>query len=93
MSVVYRSVPMVAHSPVGSGVGLLYADNTVRLWDTVTGEEKATLTGYTDHVTSVSFSPDGSTVASGSWDRTVRLWDAVTGAKRATLTGHTGDCQ
>ena len=74
---------MVARSLVGVG------DDTVRLWDVVTGEEQKTLTGHTSLVSSVSFSPDGSTVASGSWDDTVRLWDAVTGEEQKTLTRRT----
>ena len=43
-------------------------DKTVRLWDAVTGEHKAMLTGHTDEVSSVAFSPDGTTLASGSDD-------------------------
>jgi WD40 repeat protein len=34
-------------------------DQTVRLWDTVTGTALQTLEGQTDPVTSVAFSPDG----------------------------------
>ena len=71
--------------PLASGSG----DDTVRLWDVVTGEAIATLEGHTSGVSSVSFSPDGSTLASGSWDGTVQLWDVVTGEPIATLEGHT----
>ena len=63
--------------------------STVRLWNTVTGEHKRTLTGHTSRVLSVAFSPDGQTLASGSLDDTVRLWDAVTGKHKRTLIGHT----
>ena len=51
------------------------ADNTVRLWDVVTGELQRTLTGHTGEVLSVRFSADGQTLASGSADGTVLLWD------------------
>ena len=63
--------------------------DTIRLWDAVTGAHKRTLTGHTWHVNSVAFSPDGRTMASGSWDSTICLWNAVTGVHKRTLTGHT----
>ena len=65
-------------------------DDTIRLWDGVTGAHQRTLTGHTHNVNSVSFSPDGRTLASGSYDDTIRLWDGVTGAHQRTLTGHGG---
>ncbi len=61
----------------------------IRLWDVVSGQEKAILRGHTDWVYSVRFSPDGSTLASGSFDETIRLWDVVSGQEKAILRGHT----
>ena len=63
------------------------SDNTVRLWDAVTGEEQATLTGHMASVTSVVFSSDGSMVASGSEDYKVQLWDVVTGEEESDAAG------
>jgi WD40 repeat protein len=51
----------------------------VRLWDTVTGEARLTLTGHTDWVRAVAFSPDGAQLATGSSDGTARLWDSTQG--------------
>ena len=65
-------------------------DNTVRLWDAITGGHLTNAhRAYVYSVRSVAFSPDGGTLASGSADGTVRLWDAITGAPLKTLAGHT----
>ena len=81
------SVTSIAFSSDGSMLVSGSWDETVRLWDAVTGEEKATLKGHAGPtgagVYSVAFSPDGSTLASGSQDATVRLWDAVMGEEES----------
>jgi len=63
-------------------------DETVRLWDAVTGAALQTLKGHSNRVYSMAFSPDGKQVVLGSYDETVRLWDAVIGAALQTLKGH-----
>ena len=81
-----NSVDSVAFSPDGNTLAG-DDDRTVRLWDTQTGQLKATLTGHTDYVRDFVFSPDGNTLASASGDKTVRLWDAQTGQLKTTLIG------
>ncbi|KAI9858585.1 MAG: hypothetical protein M1813_007390 [Trichoglossum hirsutum] len=65
-----------------------FRDQTVRPWDSTTGEARNTLKGHNGRVYSVAFSPDGNLVASGSKDHTVRLWGSTTGEARNTLKGH-----
>jgi RNA polymerase sigma factor (sigma-70 family) len=54
-------------------------DDTVRLWETASCSEVASLQGHHSGVFSLAFTPDGKTLATGSGDATILLWD-VTGA-------------
>ncbi|KIK35362.1 hypothetical protein CY34DRAFT_587433, partial [Suillus luteus UH-Slu-Lm8-n1] len=85
------AVLSVSFSPDGTRIVTGSADNTVRLWDAVTGQPVSEpLRGHTSSVTSVSFSPDGTRIATGSLDNIVRLWDAGTGQPVGEpLRGHT----
>ena len=88
----YGFVQSVDFSPDGKVLASGGRDNTIHIWDVVTGKEKATLRGHASYVYGVRFSPDGKTLASASWDHTVRLWDPQTGKQTAILTGHTAVC-
>ena len=46
-------------SPDGKTVASGNHDNTIRLWDVDTGNNKMTLTGHTEWIRSIAFSPDG----------------------------------
>ena len=79
----------VSFSPDGARIASGSGDLTVRIWDAVSGAERATLKGHSSLVGSVSFSPDGTQIVSGSIDGTVKIWDAANGAELANIKGHT----
>jgi WD40 repeat protein len=85
-----NSVVSVAFSPDGTRIVSGSDDETVRVWDTVSGAEALPpLRGHENGVTSVAFSPDGTRIVSGSDDKTVRVWDTVSGAEALSpLRGH-----
>ncbi len=69
-------------------------DQTLKVWDAHTGEERCTLRGHTGGVYGCAISPLGDTIVSASWDNTLKVWDARTGACLSTLyvNGHLNAC-
>jgi WD40 repeat protein/basic membrane lipoprotein Med (substrate-binding protein (PBP1-ABC) superfamily)/transcriptional regulator with XRE-family HTH domain len=65
---------MVAFSPAGSQFVTASADETVRIWDTVTGKQTLRLEGHF-----AAYSPDGKQLAIVAPDGIVRMYDPVTG--------------
>ncbi|KAH7303159.1 WD40-repeat-containing domain protein [Stachybotrys elegans] len=65
-------------------------DQTIRLWDTATGETLQTLKGHRGGVRSVDFSHNSELLASASWEgHSIRIWNVTTGRLQKTLKGHT----
>lgn len=65
-----------------------YLDNSIRLWDTTTGEEVARLEGHTDAVVSLAYDPTGRYLLSGSIDTSLRLWELSSGKMIRRFVGH-----
>ncbi|NDJ76314.1 MAG: WD40 repeat domain-containing protein [Chloroflexi bacterium] len=78
----------VAWSPDGTRLASASGDQTVRVWDTATGEQITVFEGHTASVSGVAWSPDGTQLASSSADQTVRVWDVASGTQRVVLEGH-----
>lgn len=57
-------------------VPAVHDDNTVQVWESLTGRHIYTYYGHSDVVQAVSWSPDGQYIASGSFDQTVQVWSA-----------------
>jgi len=72
-------VGRIAWSPDGRTLASPSDDNTIRLWDTRTGECLHTLEGHTGAVYSVVFAPTGQVLVSNSQDGTLRLWKKESG--------------
>ena len=80
----------VAFGPDGKRLATGGFDHAVKIWDVAAAREVRTLSGHTDHVSSLAFHPDGRRLASGSRDRTAILWDAESGERARVLEGHEG---
>lgn len=87
------SVNTVAFSPDGRLLASGGNDNTVHLWNAVTGRQVAELKGHTGSVRVVVFSHSGRLLASSSADGTVRLWNPATRTPVAVLAADSGPLQ
>jgi WD40 repeat protein/tetratricopeptide (TPR) repeat protein len=81
----------ICYSPDGSRLATGSSDNSVRLWDSRTGEQVLVLRGHTKHITAMSYSPDGSRLATCSEDNSIRLWDPRTGRQGSVIRGRSDD--
>lgn len=73
-----------------SGAGNVFAgspdDNTLRLWDTETGQEIHCLQGHTRPIYGLDMRPDGQMAVSVSQDGTIRTWDLAQGRELGQFT-------
>jgi len=74
-------------SPDGLSIYSASWDNTIGVWNRVTGERMGSWTGHTDEVLALSITADGKRLASSSKDGTIRIWDTATGGVMQTIPG------
>jgi WD40 repeat protein len=77
-----------AFSPDGSWAVTSGGDGTLSVYDSESGEKRATLNGHTETAGVCAVSPDATFIVSGGADHTVRIWDAKTFRQRHLLEGH-----
>ncbi|CAL6085440.1 WD40_repeat protein [Hexamita inflata] len=65
-------------------------DTTLKIWNTYTGENVATLAGHKGSIYQAIFSPHNSIIVSTSGDKTIKIWQTDTKQLVKTLAGHTG---
>ena len=91
----------LAWSPTTSESGRLIAsasgadvnadvDNTVHIWNALSGENALIYREHFYFVTAVAWSSDGKRVASASADTSVQVWSAASGYNILTYRGHSG---
>jgi WD40 repeat protein/serine/threonine protein kinase len=80
-----EKVVAIEFSPDGTRFATASRDDTVKLWDPITGELVRTLAGHVDDLRSVEFSPDSARVLTTSADATATLWMAETGKVLVTI--------
>jgi WD40 repeat protein len=79
-----KKVNCVLFGPGDRRITTASQDQTIKLWDSSTGEEVFTLRGHTGGVLGIALSPDGQRIASIGTDTTARIWtflrlDAIRG--------------
>jgi WD40 repeat protein len=84
-----REVTGVAFSPDGRLLATASADQTARIWEAATGQERTRVV-HDDGVTAVAFGPDGRMLATASADQTARIWEAATGQERTRFSHDEG---
>lgn len=86
-------VTFVTYHPRFNIVVTCSEDQSVRVWDSHTGDYERSLTGHTDAVQGAAFNSKGSILATCSSDTLIKLWDFGEEMKGSfkctkTLTGH-----
>jgi WD40 repeat protein len=84
------SIEAAAFVPGTSQVVTASSDETLRVWDTTTGQTQRVLRGAALGAYAVAVSADGQRVAAGCKDGQVRLYSLADGKLQQELSGHLG---
>ncbi|ETO29051.1 NB-ARC domain-containing protein [Reticulomyxa filosa] len=79
----------VQFSPDGKKIVSCSDDDTIKMWDALSGKKIQTFEGHSSAVKIIQFSPDGSKILSSSRDNTIRIWNASSGRQIHVWKEHT----
>ena len=79
----------LANSPDSKYIASGSNDQTVQVWEVLTGRTVVVYRGHCGGIGAAAWSPDGRYIASASFDKTVQVWEAATGRTVFTYRGHT----
>jgi dipeptidyl aminopeptidase/acylaminoacyl peptidase len=84
-----QTVTAVAFGPDSRTLASASVDETIRLWDLVTGAPRHTFSGHSDDVWAIAFNPDGKWLVSAGDDKLIKFWDTTSGKElREIKTDH-----
>lgn len=83
-----KTVNHVAFSPSTLLLASSSFDNSIKLWNALTGAFITTLRGHVAPVYMSCWSPDSRLLVSGSKDTTLKVWDVAGGRLKEDLPGH-----
>jgi hypothetical protein len=83
----------LALSADGRTLATTRADDSVQLWNTVTGNQLLQLGGVDSRLYRPLFSPDGNLLATDLLDGTILIWDVAKVVNRPPSAGHKPDAQ
>ena len=75
-----RRVDAIAFTPGGDQVATGSQDESVVVWNAVTGQQSLRMLGHDHAISAVAFSKDGTMLVSGCVGGIVRLWDSSSGS-------------
>lgn len=72
----------------GASFATCSLDGTARIWDSASGNCRATMRGHVGAVMGLALNQSGERLATAGQDGTVRIWDTATGDQLLLLRGH-----